>query len=73
MDLDTEKLSPEERYQSIGGPMEEVKLRKYSYQAGKPYISIKRFKIWQDPKRFSPPPNKRGTLMVGAYLALEFF
>lgn len=34
------RLSPEERYRLIGKLIEEIKLRRYSYQTGKSYISI---------------------------------
>ncbi len=33
-------FSPEERYRLIGKLIEEIKLRKYSYQTGKLYISV---------------------------------
>jgi len=34
------KISPDERYRLIGKLIEEIKLRRYSYQTGKSYISI---------------------------------
>jgi len=40
MDLDIKKLTPQERYELIGKLIEEIKLRKYSYQTGKAYISV---------------------------------
>ena len=40
MDLDIKKLTPQERYELIGKLIEEIKLRKYSYQTGKAYISL---------------------------------
>ena len=44
MGLDIKKLTPQERYKLIGKPIEEIKLRKYSYQTGRSYISVvKRF------------------------------
>jgi len=44
VDLDIKKLTPQERYRLIGKLIEEIKLRKYSYQTGKAYISVvKRF------------------------------
>ncbi|MEM4254476.1 MAG: hypothetical protein QXR48_03790 [Candidatus Woesearchaeota archaeon] len=47
--------SPEEKYELIGKLIEEVKLRRYSYQTGKSYISIvKDFFIFrQNAKRVS--------------------
>jgi hypothetical protein len=42
--LNVKKLTPQERYELIGKLIEEIKLRKYSYQTGKSYISVvKRF------------------------------
>lgn len=35
MKLDVKNLSPQERYRLIGKLVEEIKLRKYSYQTGK--------------------------------------
>ena len=44
MSLNVKKLTPQERYELIGKLIEEIKLRKYSYQTGKAYISVvKRF------------------------------
>jgi len=40
MSNDNKIYSPEERYRLIGKLIEEVKLRRYSYQTGKSYISI---------------------------------
>jgi len=34
------KISPDERYQLIGKLIEEIKLRRYSHQTEKSYISI---------------------------------
>ena len=34
------RFSSEERYKLIGKLIEEIKLRRYSYQTGKSYISI---------------------------------
>lgn len=36
-------LSPEEKYRLIGKLIEEIKLRRYSYQTGRSYISIVRY------------------------------
>jgi len=44
MSLDIKKLTPRQRYELIDKLIEEIKLRKYSYQTGNSYISIvKRF------------------------------
>lgn len=44
MSLNIKKLTLQERYELIGKLIEEIKLRKYSYQTGKSYISVvKRF------------------------------
>jgi len=44
MSLNVKKLTPQELYELIGKLIEEIKLRKYSYQTGKAYISVvKRF------------------------------
>jgi len=40
MDLNIKKLTPQERYELIGKLIEEIKLRRYSYQTGKAYISV---------------------------------
>ncbi len=54
MDSALKKLTPRERYELIGKLIEEIKLRKYSYQTGKLYISIiKRFlKSGKTPREF---------------------
>jgi hypothetical protein len=54
MALDIKNLTPQERYKLVGKPIEEVKLRKYSYQTGKAYISvIKEFlKSGKTPREF---------------------
>jgi len=44
MVLNIKKHTPQERYKLIGKLVEELKLKKYSYQTGKTYISVvKRF------------------------------
>ncbi|MEM5871498.1 MAG: hypothetical protein QW051_01355 [Candidatus Aenigmatarchaeota archaeon] len=37
---DSKIYSPEEKYMLVGKLIEEVKLRRYSYQTGKLYISV---------------------------------
>jgi len=76
MDLDIKKLTPQERYELIGKLIEEIKLRKYSYQTGKAYISVvKRFlKSGKTPREFLLSyPNKSRSTMRSAYFALKFF
>jgi len=76
MSLNIKKLEPRERYRLIGKLIEEIKLRKYSYQTGKAYISVvKRFlKSGKTPREFllSYSGKSRST-MRGAYFALKFF
>ena len=44
MDLDIKKLTPQERYELVDKFTEKIKLKKYSYQTDKIYISVvKRF------------------------------
>ena len=60
----------------IGKLIEEIKLRKYSYQTGKAYISVvKRFlKSGKTPREFLLSySNKSRSTMRGAYFALKFF
>ena len=54
MSLNIKKFMPQERYRLIGTLMEEIKLRKYSYQTGKSYIAVvKRFlKSGKTPREF---------------------
>ena len=54
MSLNIKKFMPQERYRLIGTLMEEIKLRKYSYQTGKSYIAVvKRFlKSGKIPREF---------------------
>lgn len=76
MDLDIKKLSPQERYRLVGKLIEEIKLRKYSHQTGKAYISvIKEFlKSGKTPREFllSHSSKSRST-MRNVYFALKFF
>ena len=69
-------LTPQERYELIGQLIEEIKLRKYSYQTGKAYISItKRFlKSSKTPREFLLDySNKSRSTMRTTYFALKFF
>lgn len=76
MTLNVKKLTPQERYELIGKLIEEVKLRKYSYQTGKSYISVvKRFlKSGKTPRGFLLSySNKSRSTMRSVYFALKFF
>ena len=76
MDSALKKLTPRERYELIGKLIEEIKLRKYSYQTGKLYISIiKRFlKSGKTPREFLLSySNKSRSTVRGIYFALKFF
>ena len=76
MDLDIKKLTPQERYELIGKLIEEIKLRRYSYQTGKAYISVvKRFlKSRKTPREILLSySNKSRSTIRGAYFALKFF
>lgn len=69
-------LTAEERYKLIGKLIEEIKLRKYSYQTGKSYISIiKNFlKSAKEPREFLLSySSKSSSAMRSAYFALKFF
>ena len=76
MKLDIKNLSSKERYQLIGKLIEEIKLRGYSYQTGKTYISIvKRFlRSGKTPRFFLLTySNKSKSTMRSVYFALKFF
>jgi len=68
--------SQEERYKLIGKLLEEVKLRRYSYQTGKSYLSIIKDLLSSDktPREFLLSyTNKSKSTMRSAYFALKFF
>ena len=70
------KISPDERYRLIGKLIEEIKLRRYSYQTGKSYISIvKNFLASGEmPREFLLSyTNKSKSTMRSVYFALKFF
>ncbi|NMB66709.1 tyrosine-type recombinase/integrase [Candidatus Woesearchaeota archaeon] len=73
---ENKRLSPEERYQLIGKLIEEIKLRKYSYQTGKLYISIIKdfLASGRTPREFLLLySNKSKSTMRSAYFAMKFF
>mgnify|MGYP001603825377 CR=1 FL=1 len=73
---ESKNYSPEERYRLIGKLIEEIKLRRYSYQTGKSYISIvKNFLAsGKTPREFLLSyTTKSKSTMRSAYFALKFF
>ena len=70
------RLSSEERYRLIGKLIEEIKLRRYSYQTGKSYISIVKdiLASGKTPREFllSYSPKSK-SIMRSVYFALKFF
>ncbi|MEM0493408.1 MAG: tyrosine-type recombinase/integrase [Candidatus Thermoplasmatota archaeon] len=76
MHLNLKNLTPQEKYKLIGRLIEEIKLRKYSYQTGKAYISvIRRFlRSKKTPKEFMLSySDKSSSTMRNVYFALKFF
>jgi len=76
MHLNIKNLTASQRYKLVGKLIEEIKLRKYSYQTGKAYISVvKRFlKSGKMPREFLLTySNKSRSTMRQAYFALKFF
>ena len=76
MNFKNENLSPQERYDLVGKLIEEIKLRKYSFQTGKTYISVvKRFlKSGKTPREFLLLNSSKSRSTVrGIYSALKFF
>lgn len=73
---DDKRYSPEERYRLIGKMIEEIKLRRYSFQTGRSYISIvKEFlSSGKNPRDFLLSySTKSKSTMRSAYFALKFF
>jgi len=76
MSNDNKIYSPEERYRLIGKLIEEIKLRRYSYQTGKSYISIVKdfLSSGKTPRDFLLSySTKSKSTMMSAYFALKFF
>lgn len=76
MEKEKRLLSPQERYRLIGNLIEEIKLRGYSYQTGKSYISlVKNFlNSGKTPREFMLSyTTKSKSSMRSAYFALNFF
>src|SRR3989304_9326624 len=73
---ESKNYSPEEKYRLIGKLIEEVKLRRYSYQTGKSYSSIVKDFLASGklPREFLLSyTNKSKSTMRSAYFALKFF
>lgn len=76
MNFETKNLSPQEMYSLIGKLIEEIKLRKYSFQTGKSYVStVKTFlSSGKTPREFLlSQSGKSNSTMRSAYFALGFF
>lgn len=76
MGFDNKKISSQEQYNLIGKLIEEIKLRKYSFQTGKSYINVvKKFlNSGKPPREFllSNSGKNRSTVR-SIYFALKFF
>ena len=76
MSFGVKNLSSEERYKLIGKLIEEIKLRKYSYQTGKSYIFVVKtfLQSGKSPRQFLlSQSGKSNSTMRSAYFALQFF
>jgi integrase len=76
MTEDSRSYSSEEKYRLIGGLIEEIKLRRYSFQTGKSYIStVNEFlSSGKTPREFLLSyTTKSKSTMRSAYFALKFF
>ena len=71
------RLSPEERYRLVGRLIEEVKLRKYSFQTGKAYMAIVKDFLGSGmgPREYmlAYKAGKSRSTIRSAYFALKFF
>ncbi len=76
MAFDPKTLSVEERYRLVGKLIEEIRLRKYSFQTGKSYIFVVQafLKSGKMPREFLlAQSGKSRSTMRSAYFALKFF
>ena len=76
MGLNLNSLSLPERYKLIGKLIEEIKLRKYSFQTGKTYMNVVKdfLKSGKTTRDFLlSHSNNSNSTMRGAYFALKFF
>ena len=74
--INIKQTSQQESYKLIGKLIEEIKLRKYSFETGKTYISIIQnfLKSGKEPREFLLYySNKSRSTMRIAYFALKFF
>ena len=73
---DSKSYLPEEKYRLIGKLIEEIKLRRYSYQTGKSYISVVKdfLASGKTPREFLLSYTiKSKSTMRSVYFALKFF
>ncbi len=73
---ENKSLSPEERYRLVGKLIEEIKLRRYSYQTGKAYIYVVKdfLASGKTPREFLlAHSDKSKSTMRSVYFALKFF
>lgn len=76
MNKELKKLSSLEKYKLLGKLIEEIKLRKYSFQTGKSYINIIKiyFSSNKTPREFLLSlSEKTNSTMRSNYFALKFF
>ncbi len=76
MAFDARSLTPRQRYELVGRLIEEIKLRKYSFQTGKAYIAVVNafLKSGQNPREFLLGQSDRSSsTMRSVYFALQFF
>lgn len=76
VNTEIESLTPARRYELIGKLIEEIKLRKYSYETGKLYVSIVKnyLKSKKGPRDFLLMQTEKSKSTVRTtYFALKFF
>lgn len=74
--MDEKVLDAKERYRLVGKLIEELKLRKYSFQTGRAYISVVKnyLKTGKKPREYLLlNSGKSSSSMRNAYFALKFF
>ncbi|MBI2676233.1 MAG: tyrosine-type recombinase/integrase [Candidatus Aenigmarchaeota archaeon] len=76
MPFDPSKATPEERYRLVGQLIEEIKLRNYSFQTGRLYISVVNsfFRSGKNARDFLlEQSGKSSSTVRSSYFALRFF
>ncbi|MFH1788821.1 MAG: tyrosine-type recombinase/integrase [Candidatus Altiarchaeota archaeon] len=74
--MDERVLDAKERYRLVGKLIEELKLRKYSFQTGKAYISVVKnyLKSGKNPREYLiTQSRKSSSSMRNAYFAIKFY